>query len=391
MNSENASAGHPFNREFLGLCLIVVAAFCNISVFYTFYHYLEGIKIPVAWRGVLVGLEPMAAFALRLFVLPWLHLRNAYGVAMVSLALLIAVSCSYLWITALPGLILLRIAHGAVFVLLTSATISILVIFIPPEKSGQGFSILTVATMIPFAVIPPLTETILPHLDNAAGIYAGVSVFSFLGIGLMLVQRRRIQTAIARMDRTLMQRLPWGELRDNFRQRAVALLLGAILFVYVAHATVFYFIKNLVIETGVGDAGAFFGVSMAAMIAVRLCGALILDRLDKRALLRLTLVALILCLAILPHAAFPVVWHFLAVLYGVAMGVALPVLNALLFSASAPNLRGMNVNMTLFVLDGAYFLTPYLGGAFIAGGGGFDLLFYGAAGFVLLALTLLRR
>jgi len=389
--SENASPRHLFTREFLALCLIIVAAFCNISVFYSFYHYLGVIQIPVAWRGLLVGLEPMAAFALRLLVLPWLHLRNAYGVTMISLALLIAVSCSYLWITTVPGLIVVRIVHGAVFVLLTSAAVSILVNFIPPDKSGQGFSSLAVANMIPYTFIPPLSEAILPYLDNAAGIYAGVSVFSFLGIGIMLAQRRRIQAAIARMDRTLMQRLPLSELRDNFRQRAVAVLLGAVLFVYVAHATVFYFIKNLAIQTGIGDAGTFFGISTAAMIAVRLCGALALDRFDKLALLRAILTALILCLAALPHAAFPVVWYFLAALYGAAMGVVLPVLNALLFSASAPGLRGLNVNMTLFALDGAYFLTPYLGGVFIAGGVGFDLLFYGAAGFVLLALSIVRR
>ncbi len=59
-----------FSFEFLVLCLIIVAAFCNVSVFYSFYYYLGAIGIPLVWRGFLVGLEPMAAFALRLFVLP---------------------------------------------------------------------------------------------------------------------------------------------------------------------------------------------------------------------------------------------------------------------------------------------------------------------------------
>ncbi len=50
--------------EFLALGMIILAAFCNVSVFYSFYHYLGAIDIPVAWRGFLVGLEPMAAFIL---------------------------------------------------------------------------------------------------------------------------------------------------------------------------------------------------------------------------------------------------------------------------------------------------------------------------------------
>ena len=121
-----------FTPEFLALCLVIVTAFCNVSVFYSFYYYLGIIDIPVVWRGFLVGLEPMAAFGLRLFVLPWLHVRNAYGVTMAALALLVVVSCSYLWVTTVAAMVLLRVIHGAVFVLLTSAVISLLVNFIPP-------------------------------------------------------------------------------------------------------------------------------------------------------------------------------------------------------------------------------------------------------------------
>jgi hypothetical protein len=70
------------------------------------------------------------------------------------------------------------------------------------------------------------------------------------------------------------------------------------------------------------------------------------------------------------------------------MGVILPLLNALLFSASPPALRGLNTNMTLFVLDAAYFGMPYFGGVLIALGAGFDVLFYTGAGFVALSLVL---
>ena len=59
-------------------------------------------------------------------------------------------------------MIVLRIVHGAAFVLLTSVVIALVVNFIPTEKSGQGFSTLSVATMIPYAVIPPVTEALPP-------------------------------------------------------------------------------------------------------------------------------------------------------------------------------------------------------------------------------------
>jgi MFS family permease len=374
--------------EFLSLCLIIVAAFCNVSVFYSFYHYLGEIDIPVVWRGFLVGLEPMAAFILRLFVLPWLHVRNAFSVMTVSLVLMILVSFSYLWATSVPALILVRIIHGAAFVLLTSAVIALIVNFIPKEKSGQGFGVLSVATMIPYAFIPPLSELLIPHVRNEADIYAGVSVFALIALILLSALRGRIGRFLRGMDGVLMRRPTVSEIRENFRLPAVLILLAAIFLVYLAHATLFYFMKDLSLQIQAGDVGSFFTISMATMILVRVVGAFLFDRMNKFSMLQKALVLLIPCLVLLPHAAFPSAYYLLAALYGLCMGVILPLLNALLFSASPPALRGLNTNMTLFVLDAAYFGMPYFGGVLIALGAGFDVLFYTGAGFVALSLVL---
>ena len=380
--------------EFLALCLIIMAAFCNVSVFYSFYYYLGEIGVPVVWRGFLVGLEPMAAFALRLFVLPWLHVRNALSVMTASLVMMILVSCSYLWATSVPMLILVRIMHGAAFVLLTSSVIALIVNFIPKEKSGQGFGVLSVATMIPYAVIPPLSELLIPHVRNEADIYAAVSIFSIASILLLLALRGRIGRVLQGMDGVLMRRPNMTEIRENFRLPAVLMLLAAIFLVYLAHATLFYFMKDLSLQIQAGDVGLFFIISMVTLILVRAFGASLFDRMNKFTMLQKALVLLIPCLFLLPHAAFPAAYYLLAALYGLCMGVILPLLNALLFSASPPALRGMNTNMTLFVLDAAYFGMPYLGGSMIALGTGFSALFHVAAVFVLLCLflvTLTRR
>jgi len=378
-----------FTFEFLALCLVIITAFCNVSVFYSFYYYLSVIEIPVVWRGFLVGLEPMAAFGLRLFVLPWLHVRNAYGVAMASLVLLVGVSGSYLFVTTVTAMIILRILHGAVFVLLTSAVISLIVNFIPAEKSGRGFSALSVATMIPYAVIPPLAEALLPKVHNAADIYAGVSIFSVAAIMLMAALHKRIVNTLGRMDTALMRRPTINEIRDNFRQRVVVILLTSVLFIYLAHATFFYFLKNLSVQTGIGNVGVFFTVTMVTMIFVRIFGAVVLDKIDKLRLIMLVLPILVLCLAALPNVRTSLFYYLLAVIYGGAMGIVLPILNALIFSGSAPALRGLNANMTMFAMDAGYFLTPYLGGMMITLGTDFAALFYMAAGFTLFCLLLI--
>jgi MFS family permease len=373
--------------EFFTLTLIIMTAFFNVSVFYSFYHYLGSIDIPIAWRGFLVGLEPMAAFILRLVVLPWLHVRNALWVMMASLFLLVAVSCSYMGVATVPAMIVVRILHGAAFVLLTSSAISLIVHFIPGEKSGQGFSILSVAMMIPYAVIPPLTEALLPYVRNEADIYAGVSIFAAVAILLLAVLSGRIQKALQGRDGVLLRRPTLGEIRENLRMKAVGILLGAGLLIYLAHATLFYFLKDLSLHTGGGEVGLFFTLCMVTMIAVRAFGSALFDRMDKLVVLQMGFAFLIPCFIALPLADVPAVFYLLAGLYGLCMGVSLPLLNALLFSASPPSLRGLNTNLNLFTLDMAYFLMPYLGGTLITFGAGFGVLFYIAAGFVVLSLA----
>lgn len=345
--SVSREANRLFTFEFLALSLIIVIAFCNVSVFYSFYYYLGVIGIPVVWRGFLVGLEPMAAFALRLFVLPWLHLRNGYSVTTASLVLLIAVSCSYFFVTTVAGLIVVRILHGAVFVLLTSSAVALMANFVPPEKSGQGFSTLNIATMIPYAILPPAAEALLPYVRSAADIYAGVSGFSLIGIILMLRMRGRIRKALEDTDQVLMRRPTLAEVRGNFRQRPVLMLLAAIFFLYLVHATMFCFLKNLVLQTGVGHVGAFFGLSMVTIILVRLLGGAFFDRINKARLLLAALLALTIGLALLPDVKTPAVFYLLAVVYGGGIGVAFPLFTALLFVASVPGFRGLNTNMTL--------------------------------------------
>ncbi len=285
----------------------------------------------------------------------------------------------------------MRIFHGAAFVLLTSGAIALVVNFIPGEKSGQGFSVLSVAMMIPYAVIPPLTEALLPSVRNEADIYAGVSIFAVLAILLLTALRGRIGQALQSSDGVLLRRPTFAEIRENLRLRAVGFLLGAGLLIYLAHAALFYFLKDLALQTGGGDVGLFFTLSMVTMIGVRAFGGALFDKLDKLVVLQISLVLLIPCFITLPHADVRAVFYLLAGVYGLCMGVSLPLLNALLFSASPPLLRGLNTNLSLFTLDMAYFLMPYLGGLLIAFGAGFGLLFYVAAGFVVLSLMFIMN
>lgn len=47
-----------YSAEFISLIFILFFGFCNMSVFYSFYSYLERLGISPEWRGILVGSSP---------------------------------------------------------------------------------------------------------------------------------------------------------------------------------------------------------------------------------------------------------------------------------------------------------------------------------------------
>jgi MFS family permease len=80
--------------------------------------------------------------------------------------------------------------------------------------------------------------------------------------------------------------------------------------------------------------------------------------------------------------------YAMAAFYGLCIGIVFPLLNATMFSISPARLRGLNANLTLFMMDAGYAFSPSIGGALHAAGYPFNALFKLCAGWVLLGLAL---
>lgn len=365
------------SAEFISLIFILFFGFCNMSVFYSFYGYLTRLGISPEWRGILVGLEPMTAFFLRPAVSIWIHPGNALGFLRFSMILLAAILCAYTATIRLPGLILLRICHGAAFVTLVSAGLALLVHFIPKEKSAQGFGIMSLASLIPYAVAPMLTELALRHVRNEAVIYALVSVLAVPGVALIFAVSAPIRKMVLQLEPSCLKRPDFGALWRNVRQNRITLILTMNLMAFFVYATVFYFIKSFMAGQGIGggDVGIFFALSMGVMIVIRAGFGRVLDRWNKYRTLAATALLLTLFFLLLPgidslYGMLPA-----AAAYGTAMGCILPLLNAVMFECSERPFQGINSNLMLFMMDAGFFLGPMVMGEILAAGGSFNLLF----------------
>ena len=378
-----------FSFEFISLNVISFFAFCNMAVFYSFFSYLARLDIPVEWRGFLVGLEPMSAFMLRLFVVPILHVGNAVTAMIVALVMLTAALFSYAWVVTIPGLIALRTFHGAAFVLLVSASMALLVYFIPREKSGQGFGIVSVSVLVPYAIMPHITEILLRYTQNEAQIYRGVTILALPAFIMLFVLRKRLGSTLSSMEGALLRRPSLEEIRRNLKETRIALLLAVNFFLYLCYASVFFFMKESIAGTLITDVGGFFTVSTLVMIILRISGGFFFDKVDKTRLLQVATLLLVPCFLLLGRMDSDRILYLMAGYYGLCIGFIMPLLNAVLFTLSPPHLRGVNTNLALFAMDAAFFLSPYAGGAFIAAGYSFGALFGICAGFIAVNLVLL--
>jgi MFS family permease len=374
--------GHPaqrstgartlFTLEFLSLNLAVFFGFCNLAIFYGFYSYLGRIGIPAEWRGFLVGLEPMTAFVVRLALIPLLHTGNSFRVMVSSLALILAALCGYQFADSVAVLIVLRVLHGAGFVLLVSAATVLLVGLIPEGCSGQAFAVMSIAWLVPYAVIPPVFGALLSHFGNEAELYARFAVLIVPGVMVLFAARRRVEKGLAGCAS---RKPPLSDCLLALRRRPSRLILAIGFTLFFSNTTVFFFTQEFFTRSRYGQAGPFFALSTGAVIATRIVLGKLLDKVEKGKLLWAFLPPFAACLLLLGRAGSPLGLYFLAAVFGICLGVLFPVLNAAMFLVSPPHLRGANTNVMQLVMDFGYFLSPPVAGALLARGFAFGRLF----------------
>lgn len=368
---------------------ITFLTFCNVSLFYGLNDYLAARGVPSMWRGVLLGLEPCTALVLRPLVSPFLTVRNSVTVAAGSLLLLMGALCSYSLAGSIGTLALVRIVHGAGFVLLASALTMLLVASLPPGRTGQGFGVFAIAGLLPYAVLPPAVERLLPLVGDETRVYALFAPALLLALPALPYLRRRILRPGNDGAAALRRPTP-AEIRADLRAPGVGPLLLANGLVFTATTVVFFFMKDLLESLGALNAGLFFSVSTAATIGVRVLFGKLLDRMDRFAMLLVMLLALSAVIALFSLAGDAGALLALAGAYGTCLGFALPQLNAAMVDVSPAHLRGFNTNLMLFTMDGGYVFGPLLAGGLLAAGATTAHLFVWAAVCPLLGAVLAR-
>ena len=380
--------------EFLGLCVVIFLAFCNVTVFYNLFNYLQTIGIPADLRGLVVGSYSLTAMLLYLLVSPFLTPANATRAMLLGIAVLTLCGVSYLFVYSFWGLLGLRIINGFGQFLMSAGAMTLFVSVIPKERSGQAFAIYSVAILLPFAAVPAVMDALVFFIPTPPHGYAGATVTLIPAAWIVLHIRRRRLEQSGMVEK---RHLPvWSDIRANVKQLPIALMLLLNAIYIINWSSMFFLIKGFADEQGIINVGSFFAVQTGLMIAFRLLGGRFFDVFDKARVVVATFV--VIAIGHLALDNLPGAWaiSLVAIIFGVGMGMGQPAFHGLMFEVSPPRFRPLNANLILFATQAGFFLGPVLGGALVARWGyhGYFLFSVGlalAAAFISILLAAKRQ
>ena len=351
-----------FTKEFLALNGVAFLTFCNMAVFFQFYLFLHTLPISPEWYGFLIASFSITGLILRPLISPFLHSGNARLWMIVSAAGVIVSLLSYNLARDFWSMFLVRSIHGIVYVVLGAAMMAAVVGLIPPSRSGQAFGLMTVITLLPFAVIPPLLETVSRHLGGFIPVLNLASLFMLLVFPLSLWVKAHGEQKGAGSG----QRPSGHDVMENLKDRRISVLLLLMLLLYSSFTPIFFFLEGYAKKIGIPNPGLFLTLSTLSEIGVRLFGGSLFDRMNKVSLSAASLAAIGLGYLALAHVSGPIVFYGLGIFLGLGWGVVMPVLNALMFDISPPRLRGLNTNLGVQMFQGGFFVGPFVGGLILS-------------------------
>lgn len=379
-----------FTREFITLNGIIFLTFCNVAVFFQLHHYLAtDLHIEQEWIGLLIGLFSFTGLIIRPIISPMLHPDNSgrwisFGTIGVIIFLLL-----YYPARGVLSMALVRILHGGAYVVLGTAVMARLVGCIPQSRSGQAFGMISVITLLPFAVMPPILEPLTSMLGGYIPVLFVTALFMLPVFALL----RLIEPAPRGKEEIKERDITAREFILNLKNIRVVSLLIISLLLYSAFSLVFYFITLFAHTFNISNPGWFFTISTFTEIMVRLLAGHLFDRGSKPLLLAVSCTILFIAYLVLANTTGTVLFYSLGLIFGLAWGVAMPLLNGILFDISPTKYRALNANLGLEMFQGGLFLGPIAGGM-ILGGFSCRVLYYFCCVLILICLCMtpfLRR
>ena len=349
-----------FSLGFLTLNLQFALMTGIAALFFTFSGYLAHLGISPATAGFIISTDALAALIVQPLIAPLVHSgtsrRWLFGGSLILAAALFMVG----QVTSVPFLVTARLLQGAGFICVLTALITMIVQFIPTGMSGRAFGWISLLRLIPYAVIPPLFD-FMKIVPSSFGVVLNVAALIALIPALVLVLPLPRQA----VDLDSSRSPGLSGMLDSLRSPAVLMLLLSALLFFCGYSAIFFYLKQFGANRGIVNTSLFFSIATVVMIIVRLFGGWLFDRYSKVLMCIAGILVVAVCYALLPLCASGGMFFVLAGFSGLGWGIAMPLQAALMFDISTPQARAMNQNLLVAMMQGGFFLGPFLGGQMI--------------------------
>ena len=355
------------SRDFILLFLMAMCSNSYIAVYYCFEQWMEGLGISPHWRGILLS----ALFAMILLFRPIASIvmlkHGKLWAMLISLAIATLVMVVYPFVSAanaVPMILGLRLVQGAALAVYSACTVGVLVECIPPGQSARGFALFSLTMLLPYSIIPALSEELLPMLGGEARLFAAMACLGIPAFIMVLLMAKRLKKPEAAVQGN--PAITPQELKHAVLHSGLSFVYCACLSFSMTTVMAIFFMKGLCSLTGNFPA-SFFTTYSITIILVRVFGSHLMDTLPRYRVSILCAAVLALCMT---GFAWGPGWAFIpfSCVYGLSLGLLYPLLAAAVYDRSTPDTRSINSNVMMATFDASGMLAPLLGGAVIAWG-----------------------
>lgn len=324
--------------------------------------------------GLIVGVFSIAALLPRLFIGREIDRSGSKRFLAVGAGLFLLSGVLYIFATSVPLVLGVRAVHGLGMAFFHTASFAFIAQISPPSRRGEAMGIWGLMSTFATAITPYLGLVI----RDASGmttlfIVAACGAAGSLGLLLLVADPGRAGDVTPVTS--------GGLFEPSVMPAAVLILLSNLVYGAVAAFIIVY-----AEDRDISNAGLYFTVFALAVLASRVFGGRMADRLSRMAVIMPTFILTILAMGTLALTNTLALLLLTGVLFGLAFGAGQPALNAFAVDLVEPARRGAGMATFTSFFEAGIGLGAIGMGA-VAGWTGYSMMFAITAIFPLLAIV----
>ena len=263
MNNRNTlpDSAKLWNRSYILVILIsTLSSFSLYMVATILSSYLVGIGTTITLAGIIVGLFSLTALFSRPFCgLMADKLNNSHLLLLSNLLMSIGL-LGFAFTTNVPLIIFFRICNGLGFAIGSTVQVSLIIRFIPKDKTGEGIGYMGISQLISFACAPGLGLAIAEHAGMKTAFITAAALPLIASVILLFIKDLKYQKPKSEKRKITF--------RDFFEPKALPFVLPYATLAFVNGVIASYLVL-FADELGIEGVSIYFTVYAVSLFLIR--------------------------------------------------------------------------------------------------------------------------